>query len=127
MSEKLTPGRRQPHRELGASLPGSHGFFQEVCIMPHSPHPFFKAKRCTWYVEVNRVQHVLGRHPERLPLPQKGEDGRWKAPKEILDAFHAKMVELKNKPAARPKPAKKSLIAAADSVAAIVERYLDWC
>ncbi len=44
--------------------------------MPHSPYPFFKQKRNRWYVEIDRVQHLLGKHPEDLPPPRK-KGGRW--------------------------------------------------
>jgi hypothetical protein len=49
-----------------ASLPGSP-VIQEGFFVAHSPKPFFKAKRKTWYVEVGRVQHFLGNQPDHLP------------------------------------------------------------
>ena len=41
--------------------------------MAHSPKPYYKTPRRTWYVEVDRVQHVLGKHPADLPEPKKGK------------------------------------------------------
>lgn len=61
--------------------------------MPHFPKPYYKANRRTWYVEVGRVQHPLGRHPDGLPEPKKGKNG-WDAPEEIRQAYHKKMAEL---------------------------------
>jgi hypothetical protein len=61
--------------------------------MPHFPKPYYKANRRTWYVEVGRVQHPLGRHPDGVPEPKKGKNG-WDAPEEIRQAYHKKMAEL---------------------------------
>jgi hypothetical protein len=48
--------------------------------MPHAPKPFFKLKRNAWYVEVDRIQHFLGKHPIELPPPKKCA-GRWQPPR----------------------------------------------
>jgi hypothetical protein len=69
--------------------------------MPQYPKPFFKPKRNTWYVEVSRVQHLLGKHPEGLPPPKKCR-GHWEAPRIILDAYHAKMTKLQQSAAEEP-------------------------
>jgi integrase len=60
--------------------------------VPHHPKPFYKANRNTWYVEVARVQHPLGKHPDGFPAPSK-RDGSWDPPREILDAYHRVMAQ----------------------------------
>src|SRR5688500_4434241 len=74
--------------------------------MPHFPRPYYKAKRRTWYVEVDRFQHPLGKHPDGLPEPKKGKGG-WDPPEAIWQAYHLKMAELYEEvgqPAQRPAP-----------------------
>lgn len=57
--------------------------------MPHYRKPFFKPKRNTWYVEVGRSQHTLGKHPDGLPPPKK-RGSEWDRP--TLDGFSRKAV-----------------------------------
>jgi len=87
--------------------------------VPHYPKPFFKPRRNTWYAEVNRVQHVLGKHPEGLPPPKK-RGGRWEAPREILEAYHRLMTQLQEQTAAAPPPN------APPAVAAVVDECFGW-
>lgn len=72
--------------------------------MPHFPKPYYKAKRRAWYVEIDRAQHVLGKHPEHLPEPVKGRKG-WSPPQDVWHAYHRVMAESdrsKSRPAAPP-------------------------
>ena len=57
------------------------------------PSPFYKPSRATWYVEVNRVQYVLGKHPDGLPPPKKKRK-EWDPPTGIADAYHRLMAQL---------------------------------
>jgi integrase len=88
--------------------------------MPHYPKPFFKPKRNTWYVEVERVQHLLGKHPEGIPPPQK-RGTEWIAPREILDAYHTKMADLQQQ-AAFPDVASD----APPAVASVLDEFIGW-
>jgi len=88
----------------------------------HSPKPFFKAIRNTWYVELSRVQHALGKHPEGAPRPVK-KNGIWQAPPEIAAAFYKLMAVSQDKPKqpdVREVPGQKLVIA-------VFEEFLDWC
>ena len=68
------------------------------------PYPWFRSGR-GWYVEIDEKQHFLGQHPDAAPPPQKSKKTRlWNPPPEILDAFYAKMQELKKEPDAFPSP-----------------------
>ncbi len=87
--------------------------------MPHHPKPFFKANRNTWYVEIDRVQHPLGKHPDALPPPQKKGSG-WEAPREILDAYHRKMAELQQAEAVPP------AAVTAPAVATVLDEFAGW-
>src|SRR5579884_4156880 len=89
--------------------------------MPQYPKPFFKPKRNTWYVEVGRVQHPLGKHPDGLPPPKK-RGGKWEAPRVILDAYHAKMTELQQQ-AADEIPAVSDAVPA---VATVLDEFTGW-
>jgi integrase len=93
--------------------------------MPHFPKPYYKAKRRTWYVEVDRVQHLLGKHPEGLPEPKKGKNG-WEAPEEIRQAYHKKMAELSEQvgqPGQSPLPVPAN---AHPFVACILDDFVGW-
>jgi integrase len=89
--------------------------------MPHYPKPFFKPKRNTWYVEVDRIQHPLGKHPDGLPAPKK-RGGQWEAPRVILDAYHAKMTELQQQ-AAEETPVVSD---APPAVATVLDEFVGW-
>lgn len=89
--------------------------------MPHSPKPFFKANRNTWYVEVDRVQHPLGKHPDGTPPPVK-KHGVWQAPPEIMAAFYKKMAA-----APEPLPVSPSAVASGELVVAVLDQFLEWC
>jgi hypothetical protein len=54
------------------------------------PKPWFREQTQSWYVEINGVQHPLGKHPTKEP-PPKQEDGEWKPPKEVTTAWHRLM------------------------------------
>ncbi|HYT90303.1 MAG TPA: site-specific integrase [Gemmataceae bacterium] len=85
--------------------------------MPHEPRPFYKTHRRTWYVEVGRFQHKLGKHPDGLPEPKKGKDGQWQAPPEIVAEFRRIMAT----PAEPPPPKSKHPL-----TVCILEAFLDW-
>lgn len=89
--------------------------------MPHFPKPYFKANRRTWYVEANRKQHVLGRHPKGEPFPAKGKDGNWNPPPEIWQAYHAIMATLPEEPSDESAPQ-----AHHPFVRSIIDSYMDW-
>ena len=67
------------------------------------PQALLQVQACTWYVEVGRVQHALGKHPPGLPEPRKGPGG-WEPPPEIRRAFYRTMTELVAKPDKPDKP-----------------------
>jgi hypothetical protein len=90
--------------------------------MPHSPKPFYKPKRRSWYVEIDRVQHLLGRHPDDQPPPQK-RGRHWDPPPGILAEFYKRMAELQ----ARPKPPSQRKELPSDSVLSVIEQYRGWC
>ena len=91
--------------------------------MAHSPKPYFKSARCTWYVEVDRVQHALGKHPAGQPEPRKGKNG-WDAPAEIRQAFHAKMSELSRIPDNSDAPAPQQ--EGHPHVACVLDDFIGW-
>jgi integrase len=86
--------------------------------VPHTPKPFYKANRNTWYVELYRVQHVLGKHPAHLPPPIK-RNGIWQAPPEIMDAFYKKMATKDEAPPVRE--------VFGQQVLAVFDQFLGWC
>jgi hypothetical protein len=90
--------------------------------MPHFPKPYFKANRRTWYVEANRKQHVLGRHPKGEPFPVKGRDGNWNPPPEIWQAYHTVMASLAEEPDQEPAPQATPHA----FVSAILDNYIEW-
>jgi integrase len=81
------------------------------------PEPFYKPSRDTWYVEIDRKQYSLGRHPETAPPPKKNKNGEWKPPPQIQSAFHQLM-------AAPPEP-RPTL--RAGSVVELIDKFLAWC
>jgi hypothetical protein len=87
--------------------------------MPYEPRPFYKAGRRTWYVEVNRVQHKLGKHPAGQPDPRKGKDGLWIAPPDVLQQFRKVMATAHSTPVPEPKPEHPH-------VATILDEYFGW-
>jgi len=88
--------------------------------VPHYPKPFFKLNRNTWYVEVGRVQHPLGKHPVDLPPPKK-RGGMWDAPRAILDAYHAKMSELQHGVGHAP-----VVVDGPPAVATVLDEFTGW-
>src|SRR5262249_33551136 len=55
--------------------------------MPHFPKPFYRAPRNTWYVQLGKDQHPLGKHPDPVPPPVK-RNGEWHpVPREIWTAY----------------------------------------
>jgi hypothetical protein len=92
--------------------------------MPPYPKPFFKPKRNSRYVEVDRTQYLLGKHPEGLPTPKK-RVAEWGAPREILDAYHARMADLQQQADAVPAAASD----APPAVATVLDEFtasLEW-
>jgi integrase/recombinase XerD len=90
--------------------------------MPHAPFPYYKASRGTWYVEVDRKQHALGRHPDGLPPPAK-KDGKWEPPPAILKAFYRIMADHAEDAGRLERPAD----ADAELVVYVFDEFLDWC
>jgi hypothetical protein len=88
--------------------------------MAHSPKPFFKANRNTWYAELNRVQHALGKHPEHLPPPLK-KGGVWQAPSEIMSVFYKLMARDSEQAAASVREVPGQTL-----VLAVFDEFLDW-
>jgi integrase len=88
--------------------------------MPHHPKPFFKPKRNTWYLQVGTSWHTLGKHPEGMPPPKK-RGSAWDVPREILDAYHAKMAELQV-------VGENAAVAAttAPAVATVLDQFIGW-
>jgi integrase len=68
--------------------------------MAHHPFPFFRAPRSTWFVEVNKKQIPLGKHPKHVPPPEKDGDGKWVPPPEIMKAYHRTMADADDEPVA---------------------------
>jgi integrase len=93
--------------------------------MPHAPKPFFKAKRNTWYAEIRRTQHALGKHPEGLPPPAK-KGGVLQAPPEILQAFYRLMADPEQAegpgPRVREVPGQQQQL-----VLEVLDEFLEWC
>lgn len=91
--------------------------------MPHFPEPFYRAPRRSWFVEVRKKQHFLGKHPDHLPEPKKGSDGQWNPPLEIRQAYHAKMAEL----AAEAEPYAPAVPPPEHPfVAAVIDDFVGW-
>jgi integrase len=89
--------------------------------MPHSPKPFFKTNRNTWYVEIGRSQHALGKHPDDLPQPVK-KRGVWQAPPAILSAFYQIMATAVTEPGPPRAESTDAL-----TVAEVYDKFLTWC
>lgn len=95
--------------------------------MAHSPKPFFKPNRSTWYCEIARVQHVLGKHPadagppRRKPAPAGRKEGDWDPPPAILAAFYKLMAAGAEKPRPAAGPAPGQL------VIEVLDEFLTWC
>jgi len=79
------------------------------------PEPFYKPSRDTWYVELHRKQHSLGRHPQGTPKPKRNKQGRWKAPPEIQAAFHRFMTA---------PPAPPTLPVRTGGIAEVIDKFL---
>jgi integrase len=87
--------------------------------VPHSPHPWYRPSRNTWYVEIDKKQHRLGEHPSDLPPPKKRK-GRWLPPPPILEAFYQRMAETPAEPVSELRDAD------AAALATIIEKFLTW-
>ena len=93
--------------------------------MPHFPKPYYKANRRTWYVEVGRVQHPLGRHPDGVPEPKKGKNG-WDAPEAIRQAYHQKMAELSEEVGQVGQPQSPVPANPHPYVACVIDDFVGW-
>ena len=63
--------------------------------MPHVPEALFQSpKRNTWYVELNRVQHALGKHPARPAWKAEKGKGGWEPPPKSARRSTSTMAEL---------------------------------
>jgi integrase len=91
----------------------------------HKPMPAYRASRRLWYVELNKKQAPLGKHPDGLPEPKKsktkgGARGEWNPPDEIWREYHRVMLE----------HGREDLVpveaAAAPAVAEVLDEYLGW-
>jgi integrase len=90
--------------------------------MARTPSPWFWDERQGWYVNKGGQRHFLGEHPQGAPPPRKSK-GKWNAPPAIVQAFHALMAA-----PAEPKAAGKTAVKADGlTVAAILDKFLDWC
>lgn len=96
--------------------------------MAHMPWPVYRADRKIWFVEIQKQQITLGKHPDGAPAPQK-KAGKWDPPKAILEAYFAEMA----RHAERGDPESETLQAAPapgrdDALAVVIlDRFLDWC
>jgi integrase/recombinase XerD len=55
-------------------------------------HPWFRASKAAWFVELGGKQVRLGKHPPTAPPPRKSEKtGLWNPPPAILNEFHKRM------------------------------------
>src|SRR5262249_24622060 len=72
---------------------------RRVHTVPHYPFPFYRSERKTWFVEINKRQLNLGKHPAGLPVPEKDEHGRWVPPPAIMREYHRRMAEEDDAPA----------------------------
>ncbi len=91
--------------------------------MPHEPRPIFRASRNNRYVEVEKKQHVLGKHPKGVPAPKKNRYGKWSPPPEILQEYHRVMTSLAKFAGEVPVPACNMDVL---YVASVLDAYLDW-
>lgn len=85
--------------------------------MAHFPRPYYKVRRRTWYVEIQRVQHVLGKHVG--PEPVKGRNG-WNPPADIWTAYHNLMAEGAPPPVPALAPGEHLF------VVTVLDQFLDW-
>jgi integrase len=88
--------------------------------MPHSPWPFFKATRDCWYVEINRRQVSLGKHPTGAAPPVK-VGGKWQPPAEILKLFYQQMAEATTDLPRPTEPSSQSPL-----VLEVLDQFLAW-
>jgi integrase len=90
--------------------------------VPHYPKPFFRAPRNTWFVEIDGVQHRLGKHPAHLPPPRKNDRGEWSPPDAVMQAYHGLM-------AAPPEgvPGSQRRGGPGTPVVAVLDLFLEWC
>lgn len=86
----------------------------------HHPHPFFRASRNTWYVEIDKKQHPLGKHPDGLPPPKKVK-GKWNAPQVIVDEYHRRMAT-KEEPALAA-PVTSSAVLVVELLESFMDKY----
>jgi integrase len=92
----------------------------------HRPMPAYRAARQLWYVEIDKKQIPLGKHPDGLPEPKKsktkgGARGEWSPPEEILRAYYRVMAEYGH---ADVVPA--AVLSRAPAVAEVLDEFLGW-
>jgi hypothetical protein len=87
--------------------------------MPHFPKPFYRAPRNTWFVELDKKQHPLGKHPEALPPPVKHSGDGHPIPREIWEAYQLLIQNGPPSNAATPSSIPPLVVA-------VLDAYLDW-
>lgn len=84
------------------------------------PEPYFRSQRGTWCLQLGKDQVTLGRHPENLPAPKKGEA----APDEIMREYHRVMAERGQE--RQPAPAAQADGPEHPFVCEAYKKFLDW-
>jgi integrase len=89
--------------------------------------PAYRASRKLWYVELDKKQIPLGKHPDGLPEPKKCKTGvvargQWSPPDEIWREYHRVMLE-RGREDLLPAPAEEPAVPAA---AEVLDEFLGW-
>jgi hypothetical protein len=91
----------------------------EGSAVPHFPKPFYRAPRKTWFVQVGKKQHPLGKHPDGVPPPKKVK-GEWRpVPRDIWEAYHQLT-------AGPPDAAASAAAGVCPLAVAVLDAFLDW-
>src|SRR6516164_9087924 len=112
--------RCEATRKLPWCIP--HGLFAGgFPFMARKPSPWYWPERHGWYTILNGQR----RHLLDLPadaLPPKKRNGKWVAPPEVEQLFHALLAASDQNATAAKVPSGDGPI-----VAEILDKYLDWC